>query len=180
MQSLGIHAHNFLFSIPWLYEEEITCFSYRALYLYFLCRTCKEVCMEIYKVISFHHSRVKFLTLQELHATNTRSLIRDMNKICEHLRVIKNKCQGWVELYCNYTVYCIFVFNMGTFVIIILLCYWNYAAHIILSLTSQMGNYPLPTMRNTLTKLTKSHFSWCHTFQHCSDTFLNCTNMLNT
>ena len=39
---------------------------------------CKEVCMEIREVVSFHHLRVKFVTLQELHANNTRSLIRDL------------------------------------------------------------------------------------------------------
>ena len=33
------------------------------------------------------------MTLQELHANNMRSLIRDSNKICKHSRVIKNECQ---------------------------------------------------------------------------------------
>ena len=49
--------------------------------------------MDIHKVVSFYHSRVKFVTLQELHANKTRLLIRDLNKICEHSQVIKNECQ---------------------------------------------------------------------------------------
>ena len=49
--------------------------------------------MEIREVVSFHHSQVKFVTLQELHANNTGALIRDSNKICEHSRVIKNECE---------------------------------------------------------------------------------------
>ena len=57
--------------------------------------------MEIREVVNFHHSRVKFMTLQELYTNNTWSLIRDPNKICEHLRVIKNEYQVWVELYCT-------------------------------------------------------------------------------
>ena len=61
--------------------------------IYFCCGIHKEVCMEICEVVSFHHSRVKFVTLQELHVNNMRSLIRDSNTNCEHLQVIKNKCQ---------------------------------------------------------------------------------------
>ena len=41
--------------------------------------------MEINEVVRFHHSRVKFVTIQELHANNTRALMRDLNKIYEHL-----------------------------------------------------------------------------------------------
>ena len=37
--------------------------------------------MEIREALSFYHSRVKYLTLQELLANNTRSLIRDSKKI---------------------------------------------------------------------------------------------------
>ena len=49
--------------------------------------------MEIREVVNFYHVRVKYVTLQEFLANNTRSLIRDINKISKHLRVIKNKCQ---------------------------------------------------------------------------------------
>ena len=49
--------------------------------------------MEIREAVSFHHSQVKFMTLQELHIINTQSLIRDSNKICESLRVIENEFQ---------------------------------------------------------------------------------------
>ena len=62
---------------------------YRVLYLYFSCRTRKEVRIEIYEVVSFHHPQAKFVTLQELHINDTQSLIRDSNKISEHLQVIK-------------------------------------------------------------------------------------------
>ena len=66
------------------------------------CRTRKEVRMEIRKALSFYHSRVKYVTLQELLANNTRSLIRDSKKIAKKLWVIKNECQVWVELYRKY------------------------------------------------------------------------------
>ena len=69
------------------------CSSYRVLHLYFLCRTLKEIRMEIHEVVRFHHSQVKFVTLQELHAYNTQTLMRNSNKICEQLQRIKNKCQ---------------------------------------------------------------------------------------
>ena len=36
--------------------------------------------MEIHEAVSFYHSRVKYVTLQELLANNMRSLISDMNK----------------------------------------------------------------------------------------------------
>ena len=49
--------------------------------------------MEIREAVSFYHSRVKYMTLQELLANNTRSLIRDSNKTSKHSRVIKNECQ---------------------------------------------------------------------------------------
>ena len=61
--------------------------------------------MEIREAVSFYHSRVKYVTLQELLANNTRSLIKDSNKISKHSRVIKNECQVWVELYHTST-YC--------------------------------------------------------------------------
>ena len=47
------------------------CSSYQVLYLYFLCGAHKEFCMEIREVVSFHHLRVKFVTLQELFANST-------------------------------------------------------------------------------------------------------------
>ena len=47
----------------------------------------------------FHQSQVKFVTPHELLAKNTWSLVQDSNKIGKHTRVIKNKCQVWVELY---------------------------------------------------------------------------------
>ena len=37
--------------------------------------------MDIREVVSFYHLQVKFVTLQELHAINTRSLIRDLNSV---------------------------------------------------------------------------------------------------
>ena len=49
--------------------------------------------MEICEVVRFHHSRVKFMTLQELHANNTQALMRDSNKTCKQSQVIKNECQ---------------------------------------------------------------------------------------
>ena len=49
--------------------------------------------MEIREALSFYHSRVKYVTLQELLANNARSLIRDSKKIAKKLRVIKNECQ---------------------------------------------------------------------------------------
>ena len=57
------------------------------------CGTRKEVRMEIHEVLSFYHSRVKYVTLQELLANNTRSLIRDSKKIAKKSRVIKSECQ---------------------------------------------------------------------------------------
>ena len=63
------------------------------------CGTRKEVCMEIREALSFYHSRVKYVTLQELLANNPQSLIRDSKKIAKKLRVIKNECQVRVELY---------------------------------------------------------------------------------
>ena len=61
--------------------------------MYFLCGTCKEIYMEICEVVRFHHSRVKFMTLQELHANNTQALMRDSNKTCKQSQVIKTECQ---------------------------------------------------------------------------------------
>ena len=65
----------------------------------FLYGTHKEIRMETREVVIFHHSRVKFVTLQELHANSMWSLIGDSNKICEHF---ENKCQVWVELYMEF------------------------------------------------------------------------------
>ena len=45
--------------------------------------------MEIHEVVRFHHLRLKFITLQELDANNTRALMRDLNKVCEQPHVIK-------------------------------------------------------------------------------------------
>ena len=73
--------------------------SYPVLCLSSFCGTRKEVHMEIREVVSFYHLRLKYVTLQDLLINNTRSLIRDSNKISKHLRVIKNECQVWVELY---------------------------------------------------------------------------------
>ena len=87
---------------PWLRscnEEEIVCSSNRDWCLYFLRGARKEARIEIREVFSLHHSRVNFITLQELLAINTQSSTRDLNIICEHLKVIKNECQVWVELY---------------------------------------------------------------------------------
>ena len=53
--------------------------------------------MEIREVLSFYHLRVKYVTLQELFANNTRSLIRDSKKITKKSRVIK------FELSCTVT-----------------------------------------------------------------------------
>ena len=55
--------------------------------------------MEIRKALSFYHSRVKYLTLQELLANNTRSLIRDLEKIAKKSRVIKTSVK--FELSCT-------------------------------------------------------------------------------
>ena len=63
------------------------------------CGTRKEVRMEICEALSFYHSRVKYVTLQELFANNMRLLIRDSKKIAKKSWVIKNECQVWVELY---------------------------------------------------------------------------------
>ena len=49
--------------------------------------------MEIREAVGFYYSRVKYVTLEELLADNTQSLIRDSNNISKHSRVIKNKCQ---------------------------------------------------------------------------------------
>ena len=40
--------------------------------------------MEIHEAVSFYHSQVKYVTLQELLANSTRLLIRDSNKISKH------------------------------------------------------------------------------------------------
>ena len=55
--------------------------------------------MEIHEVVRFHHSQVKFVTLQELHAYNTRKLMRNSNKICEQLQRIKTSVK--FELSCT-------------------------------------------------------------------------------
>ena len=55
--------------------------------------------MEICEALSFYHSRVKYVTLQELLANSTQSLIRDSKKIAKKSRVIKNECQ--FELNCT-------------------------------------------------------------------------------
>ena len=94
--------------------EEIMCSSYWVLCLYFLCETRKEVRMEICKVDSFYQLQVKFVTLQELHANNTRLLIRDLNSICKHLWVIVNEYQIWVELY-RIVIMHVMWFNQHTF-----------------------------------------------------------------
>ena len=86
-QSWLLMWFNHFHAIP-LYEEEITCTSFRVLCLHFLHGTRKEVHMEICEVIRFYHSRVKFMILQELLANNKRLLTRDSNKICEHSWVI--------------------------------------------------------------------------------------------
>ena len=57
------------------------------------CGTRKEVRMEIREALSFYHSRVKYVTLQELLANNMRSLIRDSKNIAKKSQVIKNECQ---------------------------------------------------------------------------------------
>ena len=57
------------------------------------CGTRKEVRMEIREALSFYHSRVKYVTLQELLANNMQSLIRDSKKISKKSQVIKHKCQ---------------------------------------------------------------------------------------
>ena len=49
------------------------------------CGTRKEVRMEIHEALSFYHSRVKHVTLQELLANNTRSLIRESKKIAKKI-----------------------------------------------------------------------------------------------
>ena len=49
------------------------------------CGTRKEVRMEIHEALSFYHSRVKYVTLQESLANNTRSLIRDSEKIAKKI-----------------------------------------------------------------------------------------------
>ena len=49
--------------------------------------------MEIREALSFHHSQVKYVTLQELLANNMRLLIRDSKKIAKKSRVTKNECQ---------------------------------------------------------------------------------------
>ena len=49
--------------------------------------------MEIREALSFYHLRVKYVTLQELLANNTRSLIRELKKIAKKSQVIKNECQ---------------------------------------------------------------------------------------
>ena len=75
------------------------CFSYPVLCLSSFCGTRKEVRMEIRKAISFYHSQVKYVTLQELLTNNTRSLIRDPNKISKHSPVIKTSIN--FELSCT-------------------------------------------------------------------------------
>ena len=68
--------------------------------------------MEICKAVSFYHSQVKYMTLQELLANNTRSVIRDSNKICflvygyKHKQAIakwqgcmSNECRRVITLY---------------------------------------------------------------------------------
>ena len=69
------------------------------------CGTHKEVHMEIHEALSFYHLRVKYVTLQELLANNTRSLIRDSKKNTKKSQVIKNECQVWVELYHSYIIF---------------------------------------------------------------------------
>ena len=49
--------------------------------------------MEIREAVSFYHLQVKYLTIQELLANNTQSLIRDSNKIFKHSQVITNERQ---------------------------------------------------------------------------------------
>ena len=49
--------------------------------------------MKIREALSFYHSRVQYVTLQELLANNTRSLIRDSKKIAKKSQVIKNEYQ---------------------------------------------------------------------------------------
>ena len=78
-----------------LWENLVFQLSSLVLVLYLLCRTHKEFVWRF----SFHHSRVKFVIPHELLAKNTRSLARDLNKIGEQTRVIKNECQVCFELY---------------------------------------------------------------------------------
>ena len=49
--------------------------------------------MGICETVSFYHSQVKYVILQELLSNDMRSLIRDSNKIAKKSRVIKNECQ---------------------------------------------------------------------------------------
>ena len=78
-------------------------FMHTVLCLSSFCGIRKEVHMEIREALSFYHSWVKYVTLQELLANNMQSLIRDSKKIAIKLRVVKNECQVWVELYRTYT-----------------------------------------------------------------------------
>ena len=63
--------------------------------------------MEIREALSFYHSRVKYVTLQELLANNMRSLIRDSNKIAKKLRVIKTNVK--FELSCTVQYNCLMI-----------------------------------------------------------------------
>ena len=77
--------------------EEITCSSYQALCLFFQCGTRKEVRMEICVVaVSTTHE------LNSWHYKSYTQMTHDYwseFKICEHLQVIENEYQVWVELY---------------------------------------------------------------------------------
>ena len=99
--SLLMQPHHF--AIAYLWRSSLwgnhSYFSYPVLCLSSFCGTRKEVHMEIREAVSFYHSRVKYVTLQELLANNTWSLIGDSNKISKHSRVFRNKCQVWVDPY---------------------------------------------------------------------------------
>ena len=99
LQSLIYHVLQLFMGKSRLFQLSM----HAVLYLSSFCGTRKEVHMEIHEALSFYHSRVKYMTLQELLANNTQSLIRDSKKIAKKSRVIKNECKVWVELYRSYT-----------------------------------------------------------------------------
>ena len=89
LQSLIYHILQLFMGKSCLFQLSI----HAVLCLSSFCGTRKEVRMEIHEALSFYHSRAKYVTLQELLANNTRSLIRDSKKIAKKSRVIKNKFQ---------------------------------------------------------------------------------------
>ena len=95
LQSLIYHILQLLMGKSRLFQLSM----HAVLCLSSFCGTRKEVHMEIHEALSFYHWQVKYVTLQELLANNTRSLIRDSKKIAKKSRVIKNEYQVWVKLY---------------------------------------------------------------------------------